>query len=50
MRIEEQKTGDGEITLAIPERKNRIMAYFVHLALAISAGVVLAKAVRAYSA
>jgi len=49
MRIVEQATEDREITLAIPERKRLIM-YFLWLALAISGGVVLAKAVRAYSA
>ena len=38
---------NGEVTFAIRERK---IMYFVHLALAISAGVILAKAVRAYTA
>jgi Zn-dependent protease len=48
MNIDERKTDGSEILLSIPERK--WLMYFVHLALAISAGVVLAKAVRAYSA
>jgi len=48
MNIAEQKTDGNQILLSIPERK--WIMYFLHLALAISAGVVLAKAVRAYSA